>query len=83
MCERNPTLSGAEEHRGTEKMSRGPLDKSVCVIGDRSGRRTIDMLEDGIEHRASVLDQIGHERAELFVEIAEKQQILFVQNRKA
>jgi hypothetical protein len=41
------------------------------------------MLEDGIEHRASVLDQIGQERAELSVEIAEKQQILFVQNRKA
>ena len=53
-------------------MRRGPFDESVCVIGDRSGRRIVHMLEDRIEHRPGVLGQIGHELTEFAVEVAEK-----------
>ena len=41
------------------------------------------MLEDGVEHRPRELGQIGHELTEFAVEVAEKQQGLFAQNREA
>ena len=41
------------------------------------------MLEDRIEHRSGVFGEIGHERSEFAVEVAEKQQRLLAQNRKA
>src|SRR5207249_2323264 len=64
-------ISGVEIHR-MEKMRRRPLDESVCVIGDRSGRRIVHMLEDCIEHRPSMLGQISHQLAEFPVEVAKK-----------
>ncbi len=55
-----------------EKMRRGPFDESVCVVGDRSGRRIVHMLEDCIEYRSCALGQIGHELTEFAVEVAKK-----------
>src|SRR5260370_39155310 len=66
-----------------DKMRRGRFDKSLCVIGDRSGRRIIHMLEDRIENRPGGLGQIGHELTEFAVEVAEKQQSLLTQHREA
>ena len=53
-------------------MLRGPFDESVCVIGDRSGRRIVHMLKDSIEHRPCVPGQIGHELTEFAVEVAKE-----------
>src|SRR5260370_13825815 len=64
-------------------MRRRPFDKSLCVIGDRSGRRIIHMLEDRIETRPGGLGQIGRELTEVAVEVAEKQQSLLTQHREA
>ena len=35
--------------------------KGVGMIGDRSGRRIVDVLKDRVEHRPGLLGQIGHE----------------------
>ena len=64
-------------------MLRGPFDESVCVIGDRSGRRILHMLENRVEHRPCVLGQFGHELTEFAVEVAKKQQSLLAQHREA
>ena len=64
-------------------MLRGPFDECVGVIGDRSGRRIVHMLEDCIEHRACVPGQFDHELTEFAVEVAKKEQSLFAQHREA
>ncbi len=74
---------GSVEIQRMDEMRRGPLDEGVWVIGDRSGRRIVHVLEDGIEHRPCRLGQAGHERTEFAVEVAEKQQSLLTQDREA
>ena len=53
-------VSSVEIHRVDKMLSR-PLDESVCVIGDRSGCRIVDMPEDGFENWPRVLAEISHE----------------------
>ena len=60
----------------------GPIDECLSVIGDRSGRRIVHMLEDRIEHRPGVLRQSSHKRNEFAVEVAHKQQRLLAQHRE-
>ena len=60
-----------------------PFDECLCVIGDRSGRRIVHVLEDSVEHRPGVPGQIGHELTEFAVEVAQKQQSLLAQHREA
>src|SRR5271156_6260609 len=51
----------------------GPFDERVCVIRDRSGRRTVYMLEDEIKHGSCVLGELAHKLTELAVEVAKKE----------
>src|ERR1700730_6952613 len=74
-------VGGVKVHR-TDKMRRRPFDECVYVGGDRRGRRTVNMLEDRVEHRSRELGEISHELIEFAVEVAKKEQRLFAQNRE-
>src|SRR5216683_260961 len=71
-CSSGHVRIGGEEHCSTKKMSGSPFDECFSIICNRSGRRTIDMLEDSIEHRSCVFREVGHELTELAVEVAKK-----------
>ncbi len=55
-----------------DQMLRGPFDESGCVIGYRSSRWLVHMLEDCVEHWPGVRGQIGHELTEFAVEVGKK-----------
>src|ERR1700724_2917581 len=75
-------VRGVKIHR-TDKMRRGPFDEGAFVGGDRRGRRIVNMLEDRVKDRPCEPGEVGHELAELAIEIAKKEQSSFAQDREA
>src|SRR4029077_11023133 len=55
----------------------------IRIGGNRNRRWISDVLEDGVEHLPRELGEMAHERAEFAVEVANKEQGPFAENREA
>src|SRR5271163_1760563 len=65
---------GAKDDGCAEQLRRGPFDECLYVFGNRHRRGAVDVGEDCIEDRSGGSGKGAHERIELVIEFAEKQQ---------